>query len=536
MSHVILCMVQFIYVILQEKNFYLLHTPEEKKITGETFDNTLELCKILLENNSHLLPFPLVVFLLGSTEKYNVENQLTTFLANRLYSGNIFSAVKKKELSNPANYISNSNEVLGAVKWLIENQEQVPAVLSFSLYNYLEDSFASVFSTLFWKLSLQEFKPLFQMPQQIISFYNKLLECRASLLCSSFLIAIAKWWPPQELFTLQPEYRFIDVSFQRKSAEFMKDLYLPEFTGDPYSLKDLWNYVNKIADLVDSGQEALLLSVQSILRISTDIDWPSIISKCAYFILCHFCNKFGSCVNADVFYMKPDLESINLDPFWQTLLYFLKEHHPFNKRKMSESEHKESSALKRIRTSEDTKSVEGFHVTNRKDQFATSATAISDFPDATSTRVDNLLFSLKSALKKQNEESDRFMLKLNESVSDQSYFSESIKEDLSLVLDNSGPATYEKLHLDSRSFICDKNSFTGRWSEDRISGTPKMAIEANRNKDSDSSDVVQKLLGKKLPSPVTSPSSLSEKLLELKYNIQRNNILEDNLGLLLKLS
>ncbi|CAL1287389.1 unnamed protein product [Larinioides sclopetarius] len=387
------------------------------------FNNTLELFKILLKNNCNLLPFPLVAFLLGSSEKISVVNQLTTFLDNRLYSGNIFSTVKKKELSNPANYRSNSNEILGAVRWLIENQEHVPIVQNSSLHNYLEDSFASVFSTVFWKLSLQEFKPLSQMPQQVISFYNKLLECRASLLCSSFLIAIARWWPPQELFTLQPEYRFIDVSFQRKSAEYMKALYLPEFIGDPYSLNDLWNYVNNIADLIDSGREALLLSVQSILRISTDIDWPSIISKCAYFILCHFCNKFGSCVNEDVFYMKPDLESINLDSFWQSLLYFLKENHPFNKRKRPESELKENSAVKKIRTNKDTELVEEICDTNWKDQYASSAPAIYDFPDAASSRVDNLLSSLKSALKKQNEESDRFLLKLNESVSDQSFFS-----------------------------------------------------------------------------------------------------------------
>ncbi|KAF8793393.1 Germinal-center associated nuclear protein like [Argiope bruennichi] len=437
-----------------------------------TFDNTLEQYKFLLENNSHLLPFPLFAFLLGSAEKCNV-NKLASFLDKRLYSGNIFSAVKKKEISNPTHYISNSNEVLGAVSWLIENQDEMPVALSSTLLNYLEDSFASVFSTLFWKLSLQEFKPLFQMPQQIILFYNKLLACRADLLHSNFLLAIAKWWPPQELFTLQPEYRFIDVKFQKKSTELMKNLHLPEFDGNPCFLKDVWNYVYKIADLAESGQEALFLSVQSILRISTDIDWPSIISKCAYFILCNFCTKFESCVNEDVFYMKPDLESINLDSFWENSLSILKRQTLFNKRKMPESEIEENSDLKKIR---------------KKVKINVS--------DAISSRVNNLLSSLKSALKKQNEESDKFLLKLNESVFDQ-------------------------------------NCFSDKETDDRISDSQIPMVKVNRK--SDSSDVLEKLLGKKHPSPITSPSSLSEKLLELKYNIQRNNILEDNLELLLKL-
>ncbi|XP_055938747.1 uncharacterized protein LOC129968658 isoform X2 [Argiope bruennichi] len=460
-----------------------------------TFDNTLEQYKFLLENNSHLLPFPLFAFLLGSAEKCNV-NKLASFLDKRLYSGNIFSAVKKKEISNPTHYISNSNEVLGAVSWLIENQDEMPVALSSTLLNYLEDSFASVFSTLFWKLSLQEFKPLFQMPQQIILFYNKLLACRADLLHSNFLLAIAKWWPPQELFTLQPEYRFIDVKFQKKSAELMKNLHLPEFDGNPCFLKDVWNYVYKIADLAESGQEALFLSVQSILRISTDIDWPRIISKCAYFILCNFCTKFESCVNEDVFYMKPDLESINLDSFWENSLSILKRQTLFNKRKMPESETEENSDLKKIRKSENKLLLEELHDIDNKDLYATSATSISDVSDAISSRVNNLLSSLKSALKKQNEESDKFLRKLNESVFDQ-------------------------------------NCFSDKETDDRISDSQIPMVKVNRK--SDSSDVLEKLLGKKHPSPITSPSSLSEKLLELKYNIQRNNILEDNLELLLKL-
>lgn len=44
-----------------------------------------------------------------------------------------------------------------------------------------------------------------------------------------------------------------------------------------------------------------------------------------------------------------------------------------------------------------------------------------------------------------------------------------------------------------------------------------------------------KFIGKKTSVTHSTSSSLSEKISELRYNIQKNNILEDNLSLLLDL-
>ncbi|GIY08877.1 germinal-center associated nuclear protein, partial [Caerostris extrusa] len=121
-----------------------------------SFTTILNQFKLLISNSSLVSAFPLFVFLLSTTESYNAVSQLSTFLDQQRGSNHAFSAVKMNQLSIPLNYTSLSNELLRAVKWSVQNQEQVPVVQACSLHNYIEDSFASVFSVLHWKLSLQE--------------------------------------------------------------------------------------------------------------------------------------------------------------------------------------------------------------------------------------------------------------------------------------------------------------------------------------------------------------------------------------------
>ncbi|GFU26292.1 germinal-center associated nuclear protein [Nephila pilipes] len=521
----------------------------------------------LFDSETLLPSFPLFTFLLPSTEKYDIVNELSSYLDSRLYSRNTFSTLKMNQLSIPS-FINYSDEILCAVKWLIENQENAPMILSSSFYNYLEDSFASVFNTLLWKISLQEYKPLSQMPQQIIIFYNKMLDCRANLLCSNFLLKVSEWWPPNELYMLQPEYRFIDVSLQRKCQDLMRNSHLPEFHGDPFSSSDLWHYVKQIADIVDSNKETLFLSVQSILRLSSNIDWLSIISKCANHILCNYCSNLENYINESIYYMKPDLDAINCDSFWQSFLSSLKQHHSLKKKRKIYEPFDESfakviksdSGLDILFNNSDKVELKEFHLVDEKiffDEFFNpekkvkrdcAVSDIPDIPDNVNKQMDNLLSSLKSALKKQNEESDKFMDKLNESLSGKNCFTENSEKNNSFpIIDLEHPCEMKQF-LQPGSFISEKEAI--KESDDatdnfifetselklgrvRFSDFPEYMHEANGVKDT-SSDI-SNLLGRQLPSTISSASSISQKLLELKYNIQKNNILEDNLGSLLEL-
>ncbi|GFS57299.1 germinal-center associated nuclear protein [Trichonephila clavipes] len=522
---------------------------------AQIYKSALNKLHAVFESKTLLPSFPLFTFLLPSTEKYDIVNELSSYLDNKLYPKNIFSSLRMNQLPI-ASFINNSDEILCAVKWLIENQENVPAVLSCSFCNYLEDSFASIFNTLLWKISLQEYKPLSQMPQQIIIFYNKMLECRANLLCSNFLMRVSEWWPPNELYMLKPEYRFIDTALQRKCQELMKSSYLPEFHGDPLSLKDLWHYVKQIADIVDHNKETLFLCIQSTLNSSPNIDWLNIISKCANYILCNYCSnfQFQNCINENIYYMKPELDAINFDSFWQALLSSLKQQSLNKKRKVNESMDESYDEVNKAKSEmrilfNKTNEVESEEFdfvdeekmfsnklfdSNKKMKHNRSISDIPDIPDNVNKQMDSLLQSLKSALKKQNEDCNKFTDKLNESLCGRNYFTEDSEKYSSSDTDLEHPHKI-KHHLEVESFISEKDVMEElKLDSARYPDSPECLYKAKVVNDTNSFDI-SKLLGRSLPSAISSPSCISQKLLELRYNIEKNNIIEDNLGSLLEL-
>ncbi|GFQ87190.1 germinal-center associated nuclear protein, partial [Trichonephila clavata] len=522
---------------------------------AQVYKSALNKLHAVFESKILLPSFPLFTFLLPSAEKYDIVNELSSYLDNKLYPKNIFSSLRINQLPTPS-FINYSDEILCAVKWLIENQENVPAVLSCSFCNYLEDSFASIFNTLLWKISLQEYKPLLQMPQQIIIFYNKMLECRANLLCSNFLMRVSEWWPPNELYMLKPEYRFIDISLQRKCQELMKSSYLPEFHGDPFSLKDLWHYVRQIAGIVDHNKETLFLWIQSSLNSSPNIDWLNIISKCANHILCYYCSnlKFQNCINENIYYMKPDLDAINFDSFWQALLSSFKQQLLNKKRKVNESidesydkVNKAKSEMKVLFNKTDEVESRDFDFVDEEEMFSNklfdsnkkmkhdrSISDLPDIPDNVNKQMDSLLSSLKSALKKQNEDCNKFTDKLNESLCGRNYFTENSEKCSFSDVDLESPYKV-KQYLEPESFISEKDSMEElKLDSARYPDSPEYLYKAKENNDTNSFDI-SKLLGRPLPSAISSPSCISKKLLELRYNIEKNNIIEDNLGSLLEL-
>ncbi|KAG8171012.1 hypothetical protein JTE90_006017 [Oedothorax gibbosus] len=133
------------------------------------FNVFVEKFDVLLKEANLLSAFPLFTIILDTNQKCNVLNQLSSFLDKRIYPEGCFSTLKMNHLPVRSGYVSNSSEVAKALKWLIVNQESRPILLCATLQNYLEDSYASAFNTLFWKISLEEFKPLVMVIQLFLS-------------------------------------------------------------------------------------------------------------------------------------------------------------------------------------------------------------------------------------------------------------------------------------------------------------------------------------------------------------------------------
>ncbi|KAG8178013.1 hypothetical protein JTE90_011645 [Oedothorax gibbosus] len=476
------------------------------------FNVFVEKFDVLLKEANLLSAFPLFTIILDTNQKCNVLNQLSSFLDKRIYPEGCFSTLKMNHLPVRSGYVSNSSEVSKALKWLIVNQESRPILLCATLQNYLEDSYASAFNTLFWKISLEEFKPLVMFPQHIITFYNKVLDSRAQLLCSELLRSVFDCWPPQELKILNPGFKSIDKYLQLKASDLIKSLHLPEFNGEPACIEHVWQYVRDIGEL--SGNNAMLfIDVQTILQTNTYIDWPTIISKCAFHIIRANCNNLLDEMKDYVYYMKEDLDSLNFDYFWQSLLLLLKEHQLENrKRKFEESLEKTIQKKRKDLEQEDI-----LYFSIGKTQDLGNISSISSIPLASSCRVEDMLSSLKSAFKKQKEEDEKVLFKLNESISgvytekdhDLNVVHDIISHDLPVITPT------KQSSMDSLVSISPKSS-------DGISI-------------SEGTNTWDKFVGKKTKTTNSSPASLSEKLSELRYNIQKNNMLEDNLKRLLNL-
>ncbi|KFM58375.1 hypothetical protein X975_00006, partial [Stegodyphus mimosarum] len=442
--------------------------------------------EILLDEQKHLGSFPLYAVFLQSKQSYNAANSITSFLNLKRISEN-FSAMKMNNSFEISDYVKSSKVIVSVANWLTEKLENLPTIDSCCLQYYLEDSYALAFNSVCWKLSLEEYESLKLMPQHVINFYNKVITSRASLLISDFLVKISQFWPPEEIFILQPSYKFIEMRVQKLSQNIIAQMCLPKFQGNPNSTDDLWHYVESVANLVDVEKDMLILNIKHVLENVPQVSvWTNVISKCAYHLLCNQYSKLMNLgVNGLIYYVKEEADELSFDDFWEVSFVDWKidcENRQKRKNLLNEEDNQIVKKPRKDVLTSDLNLMKVCQLTNNNDISACN--------------MNTSLAALRQAIMKEEEECNSFLHNLDESFECKNIFDDKHADFLSST----------QIHTDTQEeeIKCDKLSKQPKQSFLNLKTT---AYDEWVNKSQRSSEV-------------PTLSSITRKLSELRYNIQ----------------